>query len=103
MDVIRPDAFRRDLATLLRDLPRGVAARLTDYAVARWDGREVVFAHLREDDLRLIEEEFELRDRLWHEWADELTAWFREPRFERFEEIESWIADSPPRDVDSEP
>lgn len=84
---------------LLRDVPRGVAACLTPDIVAWWDGQLVVFAYLRDDNPRRLEEEFELRDLLWDEWAAELVAWFRAPRFEHFAEIEGWIADSPPRET----
>ncbi|KAA0998123.1 hypothetical protein FVF58_45885 [Paraburkholderia panacisoli] len=93
------DTFCSDLGIMLRDGPRGAAARRTDYVVAWWDGRQLVFAYLREDNQQLLEEEFELEDLLWDEWAAELTAWFRAPKFERLAEIESWIADSPPRDA----
>lgn len=64
MKVTTPDTFRSDLAMLLRDVPRSMAARLTGYVVPWWDGAQVVFTCLLENDLQLLEEEFELGDLL---------------------------------------
>ncbi|MGF6440632.1 hypothetical protein [Paraburkholderia youngii] len=99
METMAPEAFRNDLGMLLRDVSRGVAARLTPFVVAWWDGNEVVFAFLREDDPQRLEEAFNLDDLLWDEWSAEFAGWLRAPRFDRFAEIENWIVVSPPREA----
>jgi hypothetical protein len=45
-----------------------MVAELTDFAVAYWSGREVVYAFLRDDDNAKIEEEFDLTAYAWDEW-----------------------------------
>jgi hypothetical protein len=91
--------FCADVGMLLRDEPRGTAARFADYMVAWWDGRRVVFAWLREDNPALIEEEFDPSDLQWDEWADAFLRWRTGPVFERFDEIEQWIRESPPHEA----
>ncbi|WP_042271347.1 hypothetical protein [Paraburkholderia heleia] len=88
--------FYADAGMLLRDQPRGTAARVTQHIIAWWSGRNLVFAYLREDNVALIEEEFDPFDLQWDEWAAVFGGWCSKPVFERFDEIEQWIRESPP-------
>ncbi|CAH2771962.1 MAG: hypothetical protein CBARDCOR_2101 [uncultured Caballeronia sp.] len=67
MSDLPPEAFDNQIGMFLRDLPRGTVAELTDFAVAYWDGRQVVYAYLRDDRPEQIEEEFDLSDCVWIE------------------------------------
>ncbi|WP_065058091.1 hypothetical protein [Paraburkholderia tropica] len=91
------EQFVSDLAMLLRDQPRGTAARLDEYVIAWLDAGHLVFAYLRDDDRRFVEEEFHLDDVVWDEWEAGFAAWLRDPAFEYREEIAGWLGDSPPR------
>jgi hypothetical protein len=84
------ETFAAQLAMLLRDLPRGMVAELTDFAVAYWDGREVVYAFLRDDDNAKIEEEFDLTTYAWDEWHAQLIEWLEAPRFRPHNEVLDW-------------
>jgi len=52
---------------LLRDQPRGTAADLIDFAVAYWNGRQVVYCFLRDDDSGHVEKEFDMAEYVWEE------------------------------------
>ena len=71
--------FKAQLKMLLSDQPRGVTADLTDFAVAYWDGRQVVGAYLR--DAGHVDEVFDLDENAFEQWRDEFLAWLAEPRF----------------------
>ncbi|MCG5077226.1 hypothetical protein [Paraburkholderia tagetis] len=88
--------FCADASMLLRDQPRCTAARLSQHVIAWWDGRNLVFAFLREDNETLIEEEFDPFDLQWHEWAVAFQRWLAAPVYEGFDEIEHWMRESPP-------
>jgi hypothetical protein len=92
------DSFCADVGMLLRDHPLGTAARLTQHIIAWWDGRSVVFAYLREENESLIEEEFDPLELSWSEWSAEFVSWLARRVFERFDEIERWILESPPHE-----
>ena len=96
MGEITLQQFCADAGMLLRDQPRGTAARLSRHFIAWWDGRSLVFAFLREDNEMLIEEEFDPFDLQWHEWADVFQRWLAAPVYEEFDEIEYWMRESPP-------
>ena len=72
-------AFKAHVAMLLRDLPRGVTADLTDVAVAYWNGTQVVGAYLRDNGR--IDEDFDFDENAWGNWRDEFLVWFDAPRF----------------------
>ncbi|MFK4448372.1 hypothetical protein ABH944_008430 [Caballeronia udeis] len=57
------EAFSTRLGMLLRDLPCGMVADLGDFALAYWNGHEVVYAFLRDDGTDQINEEFDPADR----------------------------------------
>ncbi|MFM0616207.1 hypothetical protein PQR37_19265 [Paraburkholderia nemoris] len=88
--------FVTQLGMLLRDLPTGTTAELTDFAVAYWDGRHVVGVYLREDGGDLLDEDFELDENAWANWSDELTAWLSAPRFSERAELKEWLKEAPP-------
>jgi len=88
--------FRNQLAMLLRDMPRGTSADITDFAVAYWDGRQVVYAFLRDDGSGLVDEEFDLTEQEFDQWKDELEAWAATPKFSVRPEIAEWLMESPP-------
>ncbi|MEI6002124.1 hypothetical protein H3V53_34835 [Paraburkholderia bengalensis] len=60
-------AFKLQVGMLLRDLPPGTVAELDDVCIAWWNGNDLVFAHLRDDDPDRIEEEFDLNDCEWQD------------------------------------
>jgi hypothetical protein len=88
------DQFKTQLAAMLREIPYGTSADLTDYAVAFWDGSKVVYAFLFEDDSGMIEDEFELGDYEWDRWHDDFVTWINEPMFSVRPEIHkrTWTA-----------
>ncbi|WP_254700186.1 hypothetical protein [Trinickia violacea] len=94
-----PLDFQSNLAMLLRDLPRGMTADLDDGVVAYWDGHKLVFAFLRDNGSGLIEEEFDLADFLWSEWAASCAAWLAAPHFSVRDEVSLWLKDAPPHDA----
>jgi hypothetical protein len=75
---------------LLRDQPRGMTADLSDFAVAFWNGHQVVYGFLRDDGSGLLDEEFDLADYVWEEWALTLTAWCSMPTFTARAEVLDW-------------
>ncbi|NPT44849.1 hypothetical protein GNZ12_26735 [Paraburkholderia sp. 1N] len=85
------ETFSAQLSMMLRDLSRGMVAELTDFAVAYWNGHEVVFAFLRDDDSGKIEEEFDLTAYAWEEWRPQLTRWISAPRFGPRTEVLDWL------------
>ena len=71
--------FKAHVAMMLRDLPRGMTADLTDVAVAYWNGTQVVGAYLRDNGR--IDENFDFDENAWGNWRDEFLMWFDAPRF----------------------
>jgi hypothetical protein len=88
--------FKSHLSMLLRDLPIGTTADLTDFAVAYWGGRELTFAFLSEDRPGEIDEEFDLDDYQWAEFEPAFSAWVQTPKFSERREVLEWIKDAPP-------
>jgi hypothetical protein len=84
---------------LLRDLPMGTSADLTDCTVAWWDGHQVVFGFLCEDATDAIDEEFDLGDYEWQEWQAGLTRWAAQPKFSMRPQVRAWLNESPPFDL----
>ncbi|WP_250510621.1 hypothetical protein [Caballeronia sp. GACF4] len=93
------DAFMSQLGMLLRDEPAGRVALLTDYAIAWWSGREIVFAYLRDEDPGQVDEEFNLDDCHWEEWKPRLIAWLAKPVFVDRPQVAEWRSDAPPFDA----
>jgi hypothetical protein len=91
--------FKSQLSMLLQDLPIGMTADLTDFAVAYWGGRHVVYAFLSEGRGDQIDEEFDLDDYHWAEWEAEFSAWAEAPKFSVRPEVLQWIKDAPPHEA----
>jgi hypothetical protein len=98
MHALSLESFQSHLAMLLRDQPRGMTADLSDFVVAYWNGHRVVYGFLRDDGGGRIEEEFDLADYVWEEWALAFTAWCSMPTFTARAEVLAWFNDTPPHD-----
>jgi hypothetical protein len=72
-------SFRSHVAMLLRDLPAGTTADLTEVTVAYWNGQQVVCAYLR--DGGRMDEDFEFDENAWGAWHEEYLLWLAAPRF----------------------
>ncbi|MDR5781859.1 hypothetical protein QCE63_20880 [Caballeronia sp. LZ065] len=72
-------SFKAHVAMMLRDLPRGVTADLTDVAVAYWNGTQVVGVYLR--DHGRLDEDFDFDENAWGNWREEFLMWLEAPRF----------------------
>lgn len=88
-------SFYSQLAMLLRDLPAGTTADLTDWAKAYWNGHRVVGLFLREGDSGKLDEDFELNENAWEDWHDDLVVWLAAPRFSACAELKQWLKDAP--------
>jgi hypothetical protein len=88
--------FTSQLAMLLRDAPRCTSADITDFAVAYWDGRQVVGIFLRDDGSGRLDEEFDLTEHEFEQWKEEIEAWIKAPKFSVRPELAEWLGDSPP-------
>jgi hypothetical protein len=91
--------FKTQLRMLLRDLPRATSADLADFAIAYWDGEQVVFAFLSEEHPGEIDEEFDLDDYVWEDWRNQFAAWVAKPVFSVRPEVKQWLNEAPPRDA----
>lgn len=92
------EAFHAQLRMVLRDLPPGIAAELSADMVAYWNGRQVVYAFLREDGGGQIDDEFEPEDYEWAEFRPVFAAWLASPKFAPRSEVLDWMKDAPPFD-----
>ncbi|TAN01479.1 MAG: hypothetical protein EPN40_02545 [Rhodanobacteraceae bacterium] len=84
--------FKLQVGMLLRDLPPGTVAELDDLSIAWWNGKDVVFAYLRDDDTEKVEEEFDLGDCEWQERRAAFEAWLKEPRYGLRTEVRDWVS-----------
>ncbi|MFM0109216.1 hypothetical protein PQR01_39030 [Paraburkholderia rhynchosiae] len=85
-------AFELQVGMLLRDLPPGTVAELDDLCVAWWNSKDVVFAHLRDDNTGRVDEEFDLNDCEWQERREAFEAWLTEPRYGSRAEVRDWVS-----------
>lgn len=90
------EGFKNHLAMLLRDAPPCTSADITDFAVAYWDGRQLVSIFLRDDGSGRLDEEFDLTEHEFEQWRDELEAWAKAPIFSVRPDLNNWIGESPP-------
>jgi hypothetical protein len=81
MTTLTLDQFKSQLSKLLRDIPRGTTADLTEFAVAYWDGQQVNYAFPDNNGSGHLEEQFDLGEYEWEHWHDELAAWIAQPVF----------------------
>lgn len=91
--------FRDQLSNLLRKMPLGTSADLTDFAIAYWDGDQVQYAFLRDEGCGRVEEEFELTEHEFDQWKDDLEAWAKAPVFSVRPEVAEWLKDAPPHEA----
>ncbi|MFM0239163.1 hypothetical protein [Paraburkholderia phytofirmans] len=76
------EQFKTQLAAMLRRIPYGASADLTDYAIAFWDGARVVYAFISDNDgTERIDDEFELGEYEWNHWHEDFANWISEPVF----------------------
>jgi hypothetical protein len=90
-DEVAVSAFKLQVGMLLRDLPLGTVAELDDLCIAWWNGNDLVFAHLCDDDPDRIEEEFDLDDCEWQERREAFEAWLKEPKYSSRAEVRDWV------------
>ncbi|MCO4880996.1 hypothetical protein VOI32_32990 [Paraburkholderia caribensis] len=88
--------FEQQLATLLRSRPVGTTADLSDCIVAYWNGHQIIYAFLCDNQSCQVDEEFDLDDYVWDEWRPVLEEWPVAPTFTLREEVKRWLADAPP-------
>jgi hypothetical protein len=88
---LNQEAVGAQLASLLRDQPRGTTANLTDFAVAYWDGHRVVYVFLDEHHHAALDDEFDLTDYLLNQWKVDFEAWFAEPHYSVRPELLKWL------------
>ena len=90
---MRFDEFDARLSRLLRALPDGTIAELTDGMIAWWNGARVVYAWVGDDAHDAAHDtagvrEVDVADD-WGQFHDWLAAWIYEPRFStRLEPLE---------------
>ncbi|AXF03565.1 hypothetical protein [Paraburkholderia hospita] len=78
---MRFDEFDARLSRLLRALPDGTIAELTDGMIAWWGGARTVYAWIGDGGLdQPGARELDLADD-WGQFHDWLAAWIDEPRF----------------------
>ncbi|MFL9913287.1 hypothetical protein [Paraburkholderia sp. RL17-337-BIB-A] len=75
------DQFKSQLSKLLRDIPFGTTADLTAFAVAYWDGQQVIYAFTNNNGSVQLEDQFDLGEYEWARWYDEFSAWIAHPVF----------------------
>jgi hypothetical protein len=79
------------LSMLLRDQPACTAADIWDDTIVFWDGRELVWAWLRDDESGLIEQEFVLDIDQWDVLAGCVEAWLEAPHYSVRPELQAWL------------
>jgi hypothetical protein len=87
--------FKSHLSMLLRDQPIGTTADLADFAVAWWNGHNVIYAFLRDVESGRIEEEFDLDDYGWKQWEPDFAAWVETPKFSAQDEVLRRLKNAP--------
>lgn len=94
MENLSFEDFYAQLAMILRDLPRGTAVYLGNFAAAYWDGHRPVFAFLDEHDK--LDEEFDPVDYLWEDLAPDFEASIKELSTGTPAELSAWLRGVPP-------
>ncbi|MGO4810645.1 hypothetical protein AB4156_13820 [Cupriavidus sp. 2MCAB6] len=84
------ESFKSHLSMLLRDLPAGTTADLTDVAVAYWDGTCIVGTYLR--DGGRLDEAFDFDENAWENWHDEFVGWLAAPTFTERDELRTRLS-----------
>lgn len=97
MENLSFEEFHAQLGMILRDLPRGTAVHLGDFALAYWDGHRAVFAFL--DDEGRPDEEFDPAHYLWEDLGPDFVAGIEDLRTSTPPELKAWLKDAPPHDA----
>ena len=87
MTTLTLDQFKSQLSKLLRDIPFRTTADLTAFAVAYWDGQQVIYAFTNNNGSVQLEDQFYLGGYEWEHWHDELAAWIAHPVFSTRPEV----------------
>ncbi|SAL84897.1 hypothetical protein AWB68_07484 [Caballeronia choica] len=100
MENLSFEDFYAQLGMILRDVPRGTAVYLGNFAAAYWDGHRPVFAFLDEDGR--LDEQFDPADYLWEDLTpDFFEASITDLSTGRPPELLAWLKDAPPYDAGS--
>lgn len=78
------------LASMLRDQPRGTTANVTEHTVIYWDGNTAVGVHLVADHPG-FNGRFELDDHFLGDAHEHLTDWFEDPKFSPRPDLVAWL------------
>jgi len=90
------EAVDSQIATMLRDYPRGTTANITPFAVAFLDKDSVRYAFPGEDRVDRLDEEFAFSDYELEEWQDDIVAFLEEPHFTHRAEVLDWLRSDHP-------
>ncbi|MPW20032.1 hypothetical protein GCT13_24855 [Paraburkholderia sp. CNPSo 3157] len=88
--------FEQQLAALLQRWPVGTTADLSDCIVAYWNGHQITYAFLCDNESGQVDEEFDVDDYVWDECRPVFEEWLAEPTFTLRDEVKRWLADAPP-------
>lgn len=92
-------SFMAQLRMLLRDLPQGTSADLTDHSVAYWNGNRIVGLYLCADKPGGLDEEFEVDEYFCDQIAENIADWTTRPVFSFRPELLDWLKESPPHEA----
>jgi len=84
------------IATMLRDYPRGTTADLSEFAVAFLVMDSIRYAFLREDRVDPLDEEFAFSDSELEKWQDAIVTFLEEPSFTHRPEVLDWLRSDHP-------
>jgi hypothetical protein len=85
-----------DLRMLLRDQPPSTTADVTDGAVVYLAGDELRGIFLSADEPDGLDQPFEVDPWFIGQVEENLTDWFRQPRFTLRPSLPAWALDAPP-------
>lgn len=87
-----------NIAMMLRDLPLGYTADISDYIALYWDGTEIVGAHLSPDYPGDVDETFDV-DEVLCLIPEIVDDWLKAPTFTYRQSVVAWLSDAPPVDA----
>ncbi|WP_144106627.1 hypothetical protein [Paraburkholderia sp. BCC1886] len=88
----------QNIAMMLRDLPLGYTADVSDYIVFYWDGSELAGAHLSPDNPGVVDETFAVEEVLCLV-PEVVEDWLKAPTFTFRQSVVAWLSDAPPIDA----
>jgi hypothetical protein len=89
-------AVQAELSFLLRDRPRGTVAQINDHTIAYLSGHEVRGLYLAGNNDVQLAREFDFDERACNHLHADLVAWLAAPRYAVRDELEEWLAGTPP-------